>query len=225
VNHIRQSIQRAMLLAACTAVEHVAAKWSPVPRPGAVTARAVASVDVATGGMVLAKAPDRRLPPASTVKLATALLLTRLGPDALDETITIEPGDCIRGSRMGLESGDIISYRDLLYGLLLVSGNDAAQVIARGVGAGLLGAAVHPITRFVQCLNQLGAELGLQRTRFVNPVVCQSQGSTRLLATLPGWGWRPSPILSSDMWRARGEPRSRSPAQTRVSSSCDRRWT
>lgn len=155
----------------CAAFEQVAARLSSVPRVAGLTAKGVASIDVATGALALAKAPDCRMAPASTVKLATALLLARARRGALDETVTIQPSDCIRGSTMGLEPGDIISYRGLLYGLMLTSGNDAAQAIARVIGADMPGRVQDetPFNRFVRGLNRLGYDLGLRRTRFLNP--------------------------------------------------------
>ena len=71
----------------------------------------------------------------------------------------------------GLREGDVLTYRDLLHGLMLSSGNDAAQAIARTVGQTLLEHEQHgdPVGRFVRAMNELAVELRLTRTRFANP--------------------------------------------------------
>ncbi len=138
------------------------------PPPRSATARAVYCLDQRSRTPLLSRNADYRLVPASTVKLATALVLVQRQP-SLDDTVTIEPCDCIRGSTMGLLPGDVVSYHDLLIGLLIASGNDAAQAIARNVGS--VGGRVSGsdgVARFVGWMNELGASLGLRRTRFVN---------------------------------------------------------
>lgn len=107
---------------------------------------------------------DGRTPraPASVTKMATAVVAMEHG--RLDEVVTsgvhywdlAYEGD---STTMGLEPGDEITLRDLLYGLLLVSGNDAAQVIAEHV-AGSEAA-------FVAEMNDLARRLGMEDTHFV----------------------------------------------------------
>ncbi len=109
--------------------------------------------------------PHARLPPASLTKIATALVVAEHA--SLSETVTadidggalsMETGSTV----MGLRPGQRLSVRDLLYGLLLPSGNDAALALAEYVGRG-------DVSAFVRLLNQKAASLGLQDTHFANP--------------------------------------------------------
>lgn len=97
---------------------------------------------------------------ASTTKIMTALLLAESG--RLDETIrcTAEMVT-VEGSALGLRAGDLITARDLLYGIMLVSGNDAANVCA----CFLAGSP----EKFAVMMNERAAELGLGSTNFVTP--------------------------------------------------------
>src|SRR5690606_35714367 len=118
--------------------------------------------DVENRVAVLAKNSNFRMPPASTVKLATALVLVRATEGELSATVEVQAADCVGGSSMGLMEGDRVTYLDLLHGLLLPSGNDAAQAIARTVGKSLLGKRgqhLDPVARFVQAMNELAVEL------------------------------------------------------------------
>lgn len=145
---------------------------SDIPAPPKVTAKAVYCLDVESRSSVFAKNANFKLPPASTIKLATALVLVRATKGDLSKVVEIEAKDCIRGSRMGLMEGDRVSHFDLLHGLLLSSGNDAAQAIARTVGQILLRerrTEGDPVACFVLAMNQLVKALGLTRTRITNP--------------------------------------------------------
>jgi D-alanyl-D-alanine carboxypeptidase (penicillin-binding protein 5/6) len=121
------------------------------------------------------------LPPASLTKIATALLLVR-NVSNFDETVTIETGD-LSGegeSTMALQTGDVVTFLDLLYGLLLPSGNDAANAVARVIGGRLLeadgGPGGNPVARFVAEMNSLNEEFGLEQTRFLNPTGLHQDG-------------------------------------------------
>lgn len=157
-----------------------------------LTAKAVYSIDIDADVVLYAQNEDEQREPASTTKLATALLLVR-HVDDLSQTVTIEPRD-INGegeSTMALQPGDIVTYQDLLYGLLLPSGNDAANAVARSVGGILLQAegeaGSDPVQRFVDEMNALAAELRMEQTRFLNPTGLHQAGhvsSARDLAIL-----------------------------------------
>jgi len=108
--------------------------------------------------------PGLRMPPASLTKIATALVAEE--NSELDELVSIEvsgPEFSLQtdSTVMGLEPGQTLAMRDLLYGLLLPSGNDAAIQIAEHVGGS--------VKRFVQMMNAKAAELGLEDTHFANP--------------------------------------------------------
>jgi len=116
-----------------------------------------------TGEIYYAKDADAERPMASTTKVMTALLaieskqldrLVTIGPDA--EALAA-PGS----SRMGVSAGERIRLRDLLYGLLLPSGNDAAVAIADEVGGSEAA--------FIDLMNARARELGLNHTHYTNP--------------------------------------------------------
>jgi len=110
------------------------------------------------------QAPHARLAPASLTKIATALVAVQHSDPAQMVTVHVNgPALAVTtdGTIMGLVPGETLSMRDLLYGLLLPSGNDAALAIAEYV-AGSDDA-------FVELMNALVAQLGLTDTHFTNP--------------------------------------------------------
>jgi D-alanyl-D-alanine carboxypeptidase len=133
----------------------------PATPPPEVNAASYAIVERSCGALIWGKQEHERLPPASLTKIVTALVVRdRL---ALDEAVESEvSASKMRGSSvMGLEPGMRLSVTDLLYGLLLRSGNDAALVLARNAGGST--------ERFVEEMNQKAGELGLRDTHFTNP--------------------------------------------------------
>lgn len=112
------------------------------------------------GQVIFAKNADRRALIASTTKLMTALLT--LENAELREEVLIKPEFCgIEGSSMYLRQGERHSVRELLLGLLLASGNDAASALAGHVSGNQRS--------FVRLMNKRAAELGMKDTRFANP--------------------------------------------------------
>ncbi len=105
----------------------------------------------------------QKLYPASTTKILTAYLALKYGD--LDQEVTVSESAInsleYGSSLCGLQVGDTYTLRDLLYGLLLESGNDAANVIAETVGGS--------IENFVDMMNTEAATLGATRSHFVNP--------------------------------------------------------
>lgn len=131
---------------------------------------AAAVPDVSAGGAVLWDPADQRAlygkeeatgrPMASTTKIMTVLLA--LEADTLDDTVTVSASAASQGgASLGLVSGQRLPMRSLLAGLMLRSGNDAAQVVAEHV-AGSESA-------FVALMNRRAEQLGLDATRFLNP--------------------------------------------------------
>ncbi|HWQ05705.1 MAG TPA: D-alanyl-D-alanine carboxypeptidase family protein [Feifaniaceae bacterium] len=109
---------------------------------------------------------DQKVYPASTTKIMTCLLALEYGN--LDDSFMV--GDEVLGttkkfteysSLMGIQPGETLTLRDLVYGLMLVSGNDAAEAIAKHVGGSVDG--------FVELMNQKAAALGMTGTHFTNP--------------------------------------------------------
>src|SRR5438045_4853173 len=108
------------------------------------------------------------LAPASTTKILTSILALEHGN--IEDVITISPDDLVGESTMGLESGERQTVHNLLYGMLLPSGNDAAMTIARYLGSQAAAPdGTDPITRFVGMMNTRAAQLGLADSHFVNP--------------------------------------------------------
>jgi D-alanyl-D-alanine carboxypeptidase (penicillin-binding protein 5/6) len=141
-------------------------------QPAAVpdmTAKAVYSIDESAGVELYAKNPDERLPPASTTKIATAIVVMKYVKN-LEEPVQIVPDDVAASyeSKMGVQAGDTLTVEQLMYGMMLPSGNDAARALARHVGQQLGGD--DPIAAFVAEMNNLVATLGLKNTHFTNPV-------------------------------------------------------
>lgn len=113
-------------------------------------------------GAVLAESrSDRRLPMASTTKLMTAYLAIRRLPPGKVVTAPPYRSDPVE-SLMGLEAGQRVSVRDLLLGLILLSGNDAAVALAEAVSGS--------VPRFVALMNRTARRLGLDDTSFENPI-------------------------------------------------------
>lgn len=123
------------------------------------SARSVLVLDLATGKSLYEKEADQRLPIASTTKIMTALVANAYFKP--NSTLTVQEGASVSGSKVGLKSGESLTFRALLYGLLLNSGNDAAFVIAENYPGGVLG--------FVSAMNKRALELGLKNTHFENP--------------------------------------------------------
>jgi D-alanyl-D-alanine carboxypeptidase (penicillin-binding protein 5/6) len=125
-----------------------------------LSARAAVLMDFASGKVLYDKAAHQRLPPASTTKIMTALLT--LERRQLDAETTVSPlAAGMPGTRMGLQAGQRFTTRELLYGLLLPSGNDAAVALAQQ-GAPSVDA-------FVERMNARAREIGLAETHYVNP--------------------------------------------------------
>lgn len=158
--------------------------------PPEVTATAWSSVDVASGRVFGGKELHQPLHFASTTKVMTVLLVAELAsrdPAVLDEVITFsERADNTLGSTSGVRAGERLPVRELLYGLLLPSGNDAAVALAEHFGARLdsvadaqpqpaehassaARTAVLPYDQFIEAMNLRAGELGMNNTNFVNP--------------------------------------------------------
>ena len=125
-----------------------------------VSAKSAIVMCMDTNEVLLEKSAMLKLPMASTTKIMTALILAEQ-PD-LSKTVKVtKQMVTVEGSSMGLLEGDAVSYRDLLYGMLLASGNDAANTTAYVIGGSIKG--------FAKIMNQKAAELGLKNTSFVTP--------------------------------------------------------
>jgi D-alanyl-D-alanine carboxypeptidase (penicillin-binding protein 5/6) len=163
-------VRRAILLAFLAAgLAPAAAEGAPAVGPVShLDARSWALLDATTGEVLASHAARRQLPVASTTKLMTAYVALKELP--LDRIVSAAPYQAEYGeSLLGLRPGQRISVRDLLYGLILRSGNDAAYDLA------LAAAGSEP--RFVLQMNRYAAALGLADTHYANPIGLDQRGN------------------------------------------------
>lgn len=125
-----------------------------------VSAKAAVVICGDTGEVLFSKNLDMRLPMASTTKIMTGLLLCEYNNLEREITVTDEMVR-VEGSSMGLLVGDKVTLRDLLYGLMLASGNDAANTIAIAMAGSVYD--------FAELMNNKAREIGLKNTNFVTP--------------------------------------------------------
>ncbi len=117
-------------------------------------------IDGGTGRVLMEKDKDRKLPEASTTKIMTAILAIEKGN--LNDVVTVSPNASgVEGSSIWLGVGEHVKLEDLLYGLMLSSGNDAAIAIAEHIGGSVDG--------FVGLMNAKAREIGAVNTNFMNP--------------------------------------------------------
>lgn len=126
----------------------------------AITATAVVVEDLDTGVVLFVKDPEKQVPIASTTKIMTALVASSYFKP--NDTLKV-PDDIlsISGSTMNLRPREQLTFRSLLYGMLLNSGNDAAFAIAANYPGGING--------FIEAMNEKVGQLGLHNTHFDNP--------------------------------------------------------
>lgn len=131
--------------------------WNGLESPK-LTSQAVVIFEPISGTILLEKNLDRPLPPASTTKITTALVA--LDKYSLDQILTVKQAPLAVGSKMKLQSGEQMSVRNLLTGLLVASANDAAVTLAENYEGGYAG--------FVEAMNQKAQNLNLRQTHFSN---------------------------------------------------------
>jgi D-alanyl-D-alanine carboxypeptidase len=124
-----------------------------------VSATAVIIKDLSSGTLLYVKDPDKRVPIASTTKIMTALVASEYFRPA--DVLKVYETSLVSGSSMGLKLGEEMTFRSLLYGMLLNSGNDAAFTIADNYPGGK--------DAFVKAMNVKAQNLGLINTHFENP--------------------------------------------------------
>ncbi|MCF6096630.1 D-alanyl-D-alanine carboxypeptidase [Thermovorax subterraneus] len=131
-----------------------------LPSPPSIVGVAGVLMDVKTGQVLYEKNANQKLEPASTTKIMTAVLALERGN--LSDTVTIrkEP-TLVDGSRIYLEEGERLTLEQLLYGMMLNSGNDAAVAIAQHIAGS--------VSDFAKLMNEKAKSLGAENTNFVNP--------------------------------------------------------
>ena len=164
-----------LLAAVLFSVLLVASAPAEKPKQPKLEARAWALIDARTGRVLDSHAAAMHLPIASTTKLMTAYVALQELP--LDKIVHAARYDPIYGeSLLNLRIGQRVSVRDLLYGLILRSGNDAAYDLAR--------AAAGSEAAFVRQMNQRAAALGLADTHYANPIGLDQRGNYSSAADL-----------------------------------------
>jgi D-alanyl-D-alanine carboxypeptidase (penicillin-binding protein 5/6) len=159
------------LVLALPAAEPGLAATAPAARPAQPARRAAPRrdpgplaailMDVRTGQVLYARDANRRLPPASTTKMMTAILAIERFP--LDAPVTISARAAAQrsGSAIGVEAGEQWSLDDLLHAMLLRSANDAAVAVAEAYSGS--------VEAFAEDMNRRAARIGARNTHFVNP--------------------------------------------------------
>ena len=149
------------------------------------TARAMCCIEVTSGRVLYEKNADTVLPMASTTKIITAITVIENVPD-LDEIITIDPKAVgIAGTSIYLQKGEELSVRELLLGLMLRSGNDAAVALALCVSPSL--------NEFCAKMEQTARKAGATSSSFKNPHGLDEEGhytTARDLALVSAYAMR-----------------------------------
>jgi len=140
---------------------------TPLP---SLTAHAFVVVDRDSAALLVGRNENLRVLPASTVKVMTALVT--LDYYRLDDVLVVEEMEK-NGQDIGLVEGERITFKNLLYGLLVSSGNDVALVLARNYPGGEIS--------FVKAMNQKAESLNLTHTYFANPTGLDSDPEGNIL--------------------------------------------
>lgn len=126
----------------------------------AISARSAIVIDALSGRILYEHNKDEKRGMASTTKIMTALCALEYGD--MDKTVTISPtASGVEGSSMYLAKGEKIKMSDLVYGLMLVSGNDSATALAETISGN--------VKNFATLMNQKASEIGAYNTNFTNP--------------------------------------------------------
>ena len=132
-----------------------------------INSRIALIYDRASGKIMYEKNGNKQTPMASTTKIMTAIVV--LENANLKDVVTIDSKAAgMGGSRLGLKKNDKITVNDLLYGLMLRSGNDAAVALANHVGGSIEG--------FAEMMNAKAKEMGLTNSHFVVPHGLDNEG-------------------------------------------------
>lgn len=144
------------LCAACAAL--LLLLTAPLCHADALSARAAILMDADSAEVLYEKNADEPMLIASTTKIMTALVV--LDHACLDDVAEVKPSHMVEGSSMYLKPGETVTVEELLYGLLLCSGNDAALCLADHCGG---------LDQFVAWMNEKAQQLGMDGTIFENP--------------------------------------------------------
>ena len=154
------------------------------------SARAAVVMDVNSNRILYSKNMDEKLAMASTTKIMTTLVAIESG--RLDEKVTISKrASYMEGSSIYLREGEVHTVNDLLYAIMLRSGNDAATAVAEHIGGSVEG--------FAEMMNKKAREIGASNTRFANPHGLDAEGhytTARDLALITSYALK-NPLFST----------------------------
>lgn len=131
-----------------------------------ISARSALVYDLTTSKILYEKNPKERLPMASITKIMTAII--GLENERKDNKYLVMKEDLVGENSMGISEGEVLTLEELLYGLMLNSGNDAAETIASNYSGGR--------GKFIEAMNNKVKALGLSDTNFTNPTGLEGDG-------------------------------------------------
>ena len=131
-----------------------------------ITAKSALIYDLKNQKVLYSKNPTKRLPMASLTKIMTAIIAAEY--QKKDDKYIVTQNDLIGENSMGLSADEILSFEELMYGLILTSGNDAAETLANNYPAGR--------TKFIEAMNNKAKAMGLKDTHFTNPTGFEGDG-------------------------------------------------
>src|SRR3989344_2319253 len=140
-------------------------KANAAANPPQISGKAALVYDLTTQKTLFEKDPTARLPMASLTKITTAIVALE---NKKDDAYTVSKEALVGEDSMGLSAGEVLTLEELLYGLMLPSGNDAAEVLAAHYPGGR--------ERFIAAMNDKVKALGLSNTNFTNPSGLQGDG-------------------------------------------------
>lgn len=134
-------------------------------RAPTISAGSAILIDASDGTVLYEYNADKKMSPASTTKIMTAMvcldICRELGLGLDSEILVPEEAEGVEGSSLYLKAGERIALEELLYGLMLQSGNDAASALAAALGG--------TTENFLERMNRRAEDLGCEKTHFVNP--------------------------------------------------------
>lgn len=131
----------------------------PPPKAGAVSA---ALIDENTGEILAEKEGTLKVYPASTTKILTCIIALEEGKDKLEQNAVISQRAMKQdGTNLGIRPDMPLSLHQMLYGMMLISGNDSAVAAAETVGG--------TYDRFIEMMNEKAAAIGAKNSHFANP--------------------------------------------------------
>lgn len=143
--------------------------FNPAPsnHVSVVTAKSALIYDLKDQKVLFSKNPRERLPMASLTKIMTAIVAVE-SPKKDDQYI-VTLDDLVGENSMGLSTGENLSLEELIYGLILTSGNDAAETLAGNYPK-------NGRAQFIEAMNNKAKAIGLQNTHFTNPTGLEGDG-------------------------------------------------